>query len=210
MLSFQILLKTTKIWTFQSNSFGYTVNCWALAPISEIPFFSFACQALLRSFHYEPYGSWWFLHALVSEMISKGSFTQPFTHRDQVGIYPAIHTTKFKQVYEIDWKTMIAKHHVVRKAVSSPDLKTLMVLHFLFVCFLCLHKLNVETSVLAFNKKREDFETSQIQGGLATLSFLTPLIRVLKAVTGEFYINNDLLSSINMSVAYVQRDCLYV
>lgn len=85
-----------------------------------------------------------------------------------------------------------------------------MVLHFLFVCFLCLHKLNVETSVLAFNKKREDFETSQIQGGLATLSFLTPLIRVLKAVTGEFYINNDLLISINMSVAYVQRDCLYV
>lgn len=96
---------------------------------------------------------------------------------------------------------------MVRKAVSSPDLKTFMVLHFLFVCFLCLHKLNVETSVLAFNKKREDFETSQIQGGLATLSSLTPLIRVLKAVTSQFYINNDLLISINMSVGVHESMC---
>lgn len=58
------------------------------------------------------------------------------------------------QMYEIDWKTMTAKHLEVRKAVSS-DFKTFTVLYFLFVCFLCLHKLNVDTSVSALNKKTE-------------------------------------------------------
>lgn len=72
---------------------------------------------------------------------------------------------------------MTAEHLEARKAVSSPDFKIFMVLNFLFVYFLCLHRLNEDTSVLAFNKKRQGFETAQIQGGLAAMSSLAPLIR---------------------------------
>lgn len=76
-----------------------------------------------------------------------------------------------------------------------------------FLCFLCLHRQNVDTSVLAFNKKRECFETAQIQGGLTTLSSLASLIRVWKVANSQFYTNNDLLISIKISVGVHEPMC---
>lgn len=102
---------------------------------------------------------------------------------------------------------MTAKHLEMRKAVPSPDFKTFMVLYFLFACFLCLHRLNVDTSVSAFNKKKEGFEVGQIQQGLTTLSSLAPLIRVWKVANSQFYTNSDLPIPINMSVGVQEPIC---
>lgn len=113
---------------------------WIPEHWQEFPFLPFARQA----FHYEPYGSWCFPHALVSEMINKGSL---HSHA-HIGIKQAsalsstdlcrCNNVQALQVYENDWKAMTAKHFEVGKAVSS-DFKTFMVLYFLFLCLLGLH-----------------------------------------------------------------------
>lgn len=100
---------------------------------------------------------------------------------------------------------MTAKHFEGRKAVSSV-FKTFKVLYFLF---LCLDSLNMETLLFSCNKKREGSETAQVVQGLTTVGHLTltPLLREWKVGSSQFYTNNDLLISINMSVGVCEPMC---
>lgn len=77
-------------------------------------------------------------------------------------------------MYELDLKTMAAKHFEGRKAGSS-GFKAFKVLYF----FLCLDSLNGQTLIIVFNKKREDPETTQVVKMLTTLGHLTlaPFLR---------------------------------
>lgn len=100
---------------------------------------------------------------------------------------------------------MIAKRFEERKAVSS-DFKTFKVLYFVFSC---LDSLNKETLLFSCNKKREVSETAQVVQRLTTLGHLTltPLLRAWKVASSQFYTNNDLLLSTNMSVGVCEPMC---
>lgn len=108
---------------------------------------------------------------LVSALLS--------THLFLYNNVQALHT------YEIDWKTVTAKHFEGRKAVSSPGFKAFKVLYY-FLLSVSMWRL-----YSSLTKKKECSETPQVVWGLRTLGHLTldTLLKGWKVASSQSYAN---------------------